>query len=39
VSGWGGGGGGGSGWRIDMSECVTSAREIKLYVRGNRRCV
>jgi len=31
--------GGGSGWRISRPERVTSAEEIKLYVRGNSWCV
>jgi len=31
--------GGGSRWRISRPERVTSAGEIKLYVRGNSRCV
>jgi len=37
----GGGGGGGGGFRMgnSWSECVTSAREIKLYVLGTVRCV
>ena len=30
---------GGSVWRLSRSECVTSAGEIKLNVKGNRSCV